>query len=77
MTPKIDGPVGGLGRDGRGVSGIDGGITTALIGASKPSQVEDCVGAVGNLEFTAEELAEIDENTDLGDINLWARSSES
>ncbi|SLN24953.1 L-glyceraldehyde 3-phosphate reductase [Pseudoruegeria aquimaris] len=55
----------------------DGGITTALIGASKPSQVEDCVGAVGNLEFTAEELAAIDENTDLGEINLWARSSES
>ena len=24
----------------------DGGITTALIGASRPSQVEDCVGAI-------------------------------
>ena len=30
----------------------DGGITTALIGASRPSQVEDCVGAVGTLDFT-------------------------
>ncbi len=29
-----------------------GGITTALIGASKPSQVVDCVGAVSNLDFT-------------------------
>ena len=37
-----------------------GGITTALIGASKPEQVEDCVGAISNLEFTAAELAEID-----------------
>ena len=38
----------------------DGGITTALIGASKPSQVIDCAGAVGNLDFTADELAEIE-----------------
>ncbi|WP_373354721.1 L-glyceraldehyde 3-phosphate reductase [Pseudoroseicyclus sp. CXY001] len=54
----------------------EGGITTALIGASKPSQVEDCVGAVGNLEFTAEELRQIDEYADEEKINLWARSSE-
>ena len=32
----------------------DGGITSALIGASRPSQVEDCVGAVENLDFTAD-----------------------
>ena len=38
----------------------DGGITTALIGASRPSQVEDCAGAVNNLDFTPDELAEID-----------------
>lgn len=53
------------------------GITTALIGASKPSQVEDCVGAVNNLEFTAEELTAIDEFADEENINLWARSSET
>lgn len=53
-----------------------GGITTALIGASKPSQIEDCAGAVGNLEFTAAELAEIDKHAMDGDINLWAKSSE-
>lgn len=52
------------------------GITTALIGASKPSQVTDCVGAVNNLEFTAEELAFIDEHADEEKINLWALSSE-
>jgi len=55
----------------------DGGITTALIGASKPSQVEDCVGAVGNLEFTAAELKLIDDYADEEKINLWARSSET
>ena len=54
-----------------------GGITTALIGASKPEQVVDCAGAVGNLEFTAEELAEIDRIAAEEDINLWARSSET
>jgi L-glyceraldehyde 3-phosphate reductase len=52
-----------------------GGITTALIGASKPEQVIDCAGAVGNLEFTAAELAEIDRISSEEDINLWAKSS--
>jgi L-glyceraldehyde 3-phosphate reductase len=52
-----------------------GGITTALIGASKPEQVVDCAGAIGNLEFTAAELTEIDRISSEEDINLWARSS--
>ena len=55
----------------------DGGITSALIGASRPSQVEECAGAVGNLEFTAEELEEIDRHAQDEAINLWARSSET
>ncbi|WP_341366958.1 L-glyceraldehyde 3-phosphate reductase [Yoonia sp. BS5-3] len=55
----------------------DGGITTALIGASKPSQVEDCAGAITNLDFTTEELALIDEYADEEQINLWAASSET
>lgn len=54
-----------------------GGITTALIGASRPSQVIDCVGAINNLEFTAAELAEIDVYADEEKINLWALSSET
>ncbi len=53
-----------------------GGITTALIGASKPSQVVDCAGAVGNLEFSEAELVEIDEYADEEAINLWAQSAE-
>ncbi len=35
-------------------------VTSALIGASKVSQVEDCVGATKNLVFSAEELAQIE-----------------
>src|SRR5690606_15368225 len=54
----------------------DGGITSALIGASRPEQVVDCAGAVGNPDFTAEELAAIDAHADADGINLWAKSSE-
>ena len=54
-----------------------GGITSALIGASKPEQVVDCVGAVNNLLFTNAELVEIDQHASEEDINLWARSSEA
>jgi L-glyceraldehyde 3-phosphate reductase len=35
-------------------------VTSALIGASKVQQVDDCVGAVKNLDFAAEELALIE-----------------
>jgi len=36
------------------------GMTSALIGASRVSQIDDAVGALENLEFSGEELAEID-----------------
>lgn len=36
-------------------------ITSVLIGASKVSQIEDCVACIDNLEFTDEELKVIDE----------------
>jgi len=51
-------------------------VTTALIGASKPEQVADCVGALRRLEFDAMELTEIDEIAQDAGLNLWARSSE-
>ena len=35
-------------------------MTSALIGASKVSQIEDAVGALKNLDFSADELAAID-----------------
>lgn len=55
----------------------DGGITTALIGASRPEQVVDCAGAVAQLDFTADELARIDAIAEERDLNLWAKSSET
>ncbi|MCB1352980.1 MAG: L-glyceraldehyde 3-phosphate reductase [Rhodobacteraceae bacterium] len=54
-----------------------GGITSALIGASRPEQVTDCAGAVARLDFTDEELREIDAIATEENINLWARSSDS
>ncbi|MEJ1159623.1 L-glyceraldehyde 3-phosphate reductase [Prosthecomicrobium sp. N25] len=51
-------------------------VTSALIGASRPEQVEDCVGALDRLEFAPEELAEIDRNAVEGGVNLWAASAE-
>lgn len=36
-------------------------VTSALIGASRVSQVDDCVGATKNLKFTAEELDRIEQ----------------
>jgi L-glyceraldehyde 3-phosphate reductase len=55
----------------------NGGIKTALIGASKPEQIIDCDGAVNKLEFTNEELAAIDQYADEEAINLWLLSSET
>jgi L-glyceraldehyde 3-phosphate reductase len=55
----------------------DGGITTALIGASRSEQIVDCVGALNNIEFTVDELAEIDRYSQNGEVNLWAQSSDS
>lgn len=53
-----------------------GRVTSALIGASRPSQIVDCVGALDNLEFTTDELSEIDTFASEANINLWAASAE-
>ena len=53
-----------------------GRVTSALIGASRPSQVEDCVGALKRPDFSEAELAEIDRYAREADINLWAASAE-
>ena len=50
-------------------------VTSALIGASSVKQLEDSVGAVRNLDFTAEELADIDRYATEGGINLWQAPS--
>lgn len=53
-----------------------GRVTSALIGASRPSQIEDCLGALANREFSAEELSEIDKYARDGNVNIWAASAE-
>jgi L-glyceraldehyde 3-phosphate reductase len=35
-------------------------VTSALVGASRPSQIEECVATLNNLDFLGEELIEID-----------------
>jgi L-glyceraldehyde 3-phosphate reductase len=50
-------------------------VSSALIGASSVSQLEQNVAALSNLEFSAEELAEIDSHAVDSGINLWAPSS--
>ena len=54
----------------------DARVTSALIGASRPSQVADCVGALDRLDFTADELAQIDDLSAGGDVNIWRGSTE-
>jgi L-glyceraldehyde 3-phosphate reductase len=53
----------------------DSRVTSTLIGASSVGQLEDSLGALGNLDFTADELEEIDRHATDSGINLWARSS--
>ncbi len=50
-------------------------ITSTLIGASSVEQLEANVAALDRLEFTPEELAEIDGHAVDSDINIWAASS--
>ena len=52
-------------------------VTSALVGARTVEQFEDSLGALDNLDFTADELAEIDQHAVEAGINLWAQSSES
>ncbi|GAB2710753.1 L-glyceraldehyde 3-phosphate reductase [Halomonas garicola] len=54
-----------------------GRVTSALIGASRPEQVTDCVGALEAPDFTEDELAEIDRYAVEGGVNIWAPSSEA
>ena len=50
-------------------------VTSALVGASSVEQLEDTVGALDRLDFTADELAGIDRHATESGIDLWARSS--
>ncbi|WP_106476023.1 L-glyceraldehyde 3-phosphate reductase [Phytohalomonas tamaricis] len=50
-------------------------VTSVLIGASRPGQIEDNVAALKHLSFTQDELNEIDQYAVESGINIWARSS--
>jgi L-glyceraldehyde 3-phosphate reductase len=50
-------------------------VTSALVGASRVKQLEDNVAALDTLEFSTDELAEIDRYATEGGINIWSRSS--
>ena len=52
-----------------------GRVTSALIGASRVEQIEDCVRALEHRDFTDAELAEIDNYARDANVNLWAASS--
>src|SRR2546421_5269799 len=55
----------------------DSRITSAVIGASSVEQLETNLGALDNLDFTDDELAEIDSYATESEINIWATSSEA
>jgi len=50
-------------------------VTSALVGASSTTQLEQNVAALANLDFSGPELAEIDRYATESGINLWAASS--
>ncbi len=53
----------------------DGRVTSTLIGASSVEQLDQNLQAVQQLEFSPDELEEIDRHAQDSDINLWAASS--
>ena len=52
-------------------------VTSAVIGASSVPQLEANIVALDKLDFTPEELSEIDRHATESGINLWAASSSS
>jgi len=52
-------------------------VTSLVAGASSVKQLEENLAALQNLEFSADELAEIDRHAVEGGIDLWRGSSTS
>ena len=50
-------------------------VTSSLIGASSVAQLENSLGALKGLEFSAEELAEIDRYAHDGGTDWWKSST--
>ena len=51
-------------------------VTSLLVGARTVEQLDNSLDAVGNLDFTAEELERIDQHAVDAGINLWKTSSD-
>ncbi len=51
-------------------------MTSALIGASSVTQLEENLAAAAKTSFTDEEIKAIDEDAVEAGINIWATSSE-
>jgi L-glyceraldehyde 3-phosphate reductase len=52
-------------------------VTSALVGARSVTQLDDTLGALERLDFTDDELAEIDRHAVDAGINLWKASSDA
>src|SRR5674536_70981 len=52
-------------------------VTSALVGASSIGQLENTLAGLDNLDFSPEELAEIDTYATESGINIWGASSAS
>lgn len=53
----------------------DARVTSALVGARTVEQLDNSLDAVNNLDFSTEELAEIDAHATDGSLDLWKVSS--
>ncbi|WP_029112381.1 aldo/keto reductase [Mycobacterium sp. URHB0044] len=51
-------------------------VASTLVGASSVAQLEENLGALANLDFTPEELSEIDQYAMDSGIDLWRESSD-
>jgi L-glyceraldehyde 3-phosphate reductase len=54
----------------------DPAVASTLVGASSVAQLDENLGALANLEFTAAELTEIDQYASESGIDLWRESSD-
>lgn len=52
-------------------------VTSVVLGASSVKQLDANLAALGNLEFTADELAAIDRHSGVEGVNLWQGATES
>lgn len=51
-------------------------VTSALIGASRPEQLDENIAALSGPPFSTEELEQIDALSDIIDVDLWAESAQ-